>query len=73
MKCLIVTTHPLKDSLCMALTQYVVSALANAGFEFTVEDLYEDKFEPALTAKERRSYYGETYDSSDIIAHVDRL
>jgi putative NADPH-quinone reductase len=73
MKCLIVTTHPLKDSLCTALTQYVVNVLTNAECELTVEDLYEDKFEPALTAKERLSYYGENYDSSDVTAHVERL
>ncbi|WP_041603828.1 NAD(P)H-dependent oxidoreductase [Thioflavicoccus mobilis] len=73
MKCLIVKAHPLKDSLCTALTQHVVTVLTNAGRELTVEDLYEDKFEPALTAKERRPYYAETYDSSDVAAQVERL
>lgn len=73
MKCLVVTTHPLKDSLCTTLTQNVVSTLKEAGHELTVEDLYEDKFEPALSARERRSYYGESYDSSDVTAQVKRL
>ena len=73
MKCLIVTTHPLKDSLCAALTQNVTSILKKAGHEVTVEDLYEEKFEPALSVKERQSYYGESYDSSNVTAQVKRL
>ena len=39
----------------------------------TVEDLYEEKFEPALSVKERQSYYGESYDSSNVAAQVNRL
>ena len=73
MKCLIVTTHPLKGSLCAALTQNVTSILKEAGHEVTVEDLYEEKFEPALSVKERQSYYGEIYDSSNVAAQVKRL
>jgi putative NADPH-quinone reductase len=73
MKCLIVTTHPLKDSLCAALTQNVTSILKEAGHEVTVEDLYEEKFEPALSVKERQSYYGESYDSSNVATQVKRL
>ena len=73
MKCLVVTTHPVKDSFCKALTQHVVSILTAAGHEVTVEDLYEEGFQPALTAKERQSYYGERYDSSDVAVQVKRL
>jgi len=48
-KCLVVTTHPLKDSLCKLLTAHVVRQLDHRGHE-VVEDLYAQQFEPALTA-----------------------
>jgi len=73
MKCLVVTAHPLKDSLCAALTRDVVSILKKTGHEVTVEDLYGDDFQPALTVSERRSYYGERYDASHVAAEARRL
>ena len=73
MKCLIVTTHPLNSSLCKLLGQYVENKLTQIGHEIIIEDLYAEKFEPALTALERKSYYGESYDSSNIAEQVSRL
>jgi len=73
MKCLIVTTHPLNDSLCKQLAMHVENKLTQIGHEVTIEDLYAEKFEPALTAPERKSYYGESYDSSNITEQVSRL
>ena len=49
MKCLIVITHPLNDSLCKQLAKHVENKLNNMGHEVTIEDLYTQKFEPALT------------------------
>ena len=73
MKCLIVATHPLNDSLCKLLGKHVENKLTQIGHEVTVEDLYAENFEPALTAPERKSYYGESYDSSNIEEQVSRL
>jgi len=73
MKCLIVTTHPLNDSLCKLLGKHVENKLAKMGHEITIEDLYAENFEPALTAQERKSYYGENYDSSNVAEQVSRL
>jgi NAD(P)H dehydrogenase (quinone) len=73
MKCLIVTTHPLNDSLCKLLSKHVENKLAQIGHEVTIEDLYAENFEPALTAPERKSYYGESYDLSNIAEQVSRL
>ena len=73
MKCLIVTTHPLDDSLCKQLTKHTVNELKQMGHEVTVEDLYAEQFEPALTAVERASYYGERYESSNVAPQVSRL
>ena len=73
MKCLIVTTHPLNDSLCKLLGKHVENKLIQMGHEVTIEDLYAESFEPALTASERKSYYGENYDSSSMTEQVSRL
>lgn len=73
MKCLIVTTHPLNNSLCKLLGEHVENKLTEIGHEVTMEDLYAENFEPALTALERKSYYGESYDSSSIADQVNRL
>ncbi len=73
MKCLIVTTHPLDDSLCKELGKHVENKLTQIGHEVTIEDLYAESFEPALTATERKSYYDGGYDSSNITEQVRRL
>ncbi len=73
MKCLIVTSHPLNESLCKLLGKHVFNKLTQIGHEVTIEDLYAEKFEPALTAQERESYYGENYDSSNVAEQVSRL
>ena len=73
MKCLIVTTHPLDDSLCKQLGKHVEIKLTQIGHDVTIEDLYAENFDPALTALERKSYYAESYDSSNIAEQVSRL
>ena len=73
MKCLIVTTHPLNDSLCKLLGKHVENKLTQMGHVVAIEDLYAENFEPALTALERKSYYAESYDLSNIAEQVSRL
>jgi len=73
MNCLIVTTHPLNDSLCNILSNYVENRLVEMGHEVIVEDLYAERFEPVLTVKERESYYNSRYDSSGVTVQVNRL
>ncbi len=73
MKCLIVISHPLKNSLCKLLGRYVENKLSQIGHEVTVEDLYAENFSPALTERERRTYYEDVYDSSNIAERVNRL
>lgn len=73
MKCLVVTTHPLSNSLCRLLTDGVVAKLTKMGHEVTIEDLYADGFDPVLTAAERESYYAGSYDTSKISQQVERL
>ena len=73
MKCLVVTTHPLSNSLCKLLTVHVVDKLTEMGHEVTIEDLYVQKFDPVLTAAERESYYSGSYDFSNVSEQVERL
>ena len=73
MKCLVVTTHPLANSLCKQLTGLVVNKLKALGNEVVVEDLYAQGFEPALTASERESYYSDTYQYANIAEQVGKL
>ena len=73
MKCLVVTTHPLSNSLCKLLTDGVIKKLLSMNHEIVVEDLYANKFDPVLTIEERRSYYSASYDSSKVTDEVKRL
>lgn len=73
MKCLVVTTHPLTNSLCKLLTEQVVNKLNAMGHEVVIEDLYAQNFEPVLTVAERESYYCGTYETSNIAEQVGRL
>lgn len=73
MNCLVVTTHPLKSSLCAHLTDMVVEMLDEMGHDVVVEDLYADNFDPALTIAERTSYYSNSYDRTGVAGEVERL
>lgn len=73
MKCLVVTAHPLPDSLCAHLTASIVGQLAAAGHATEVEDLYASGFAAALSAAERQSYYGSAFDASAVAPQVERL
>lgn len=73
MKTLLVTAHPLPDSLCASLAERAAAALAAAGHEVIREDLYGRSFAPALTSLERRSYYAAAYDCAGVADQVARL
>ncbi len=73
MKALVVIAHPSGDSLCHALAQSAVTALAAGGHAVQTEELYHGGFAPALTAGERHSYYGPRFDATAVQAQIDRL
>ncbi len=64
MKCLVVVSHPLKESLCHYLAAQAIEHLEHRGYQVTVLDLYENEFSPSLTEQERRSYYQSDFDDS---------
>lgn len=73
MRCLVVTAHPLSESLCGELTRRIVDRLRTDGHEVVVEDLYREHFDPAMTAAERESYYARAYDSDAVRESAKRL
>lgn len=73
MKCLVVVAHPLSESLCQTMARSAVDALSAAGHTVELEDLYSSSFSPALTQRERQSYYEPPFDAASIQAQVDRL
>jgi len=73
MKCLLVVAHPLDESLCARLAGRARRELEAAGHEVVVEDLYRAGFDPRLSASERASYYGPSYDAAAVRAQVERL
>ncbi|WP_443191660.1 NAD(P)H-dependent oxidoreductase [Pseudomonas indica] len=73
MKCLLVTAHPLPDSLCATLATHVRETLEARGHEVVIEDLYQREFAPALSVRERASYYQPTYHLDAVAGEIDRL
>ena len=73
MKCLVVITHPLEDSLCKHLAKETIAHLKAKGYEITVKDLYAESFAPTLTPAERQSYFTEKFDSSVLEQDLKQL
>ncbi|WP_299375661.1 NAD(P)H-dependent oxidoreductase [uncultured Kiloniella sp.] len=73
MKCLVVITHPLEDSLCKHLAKEAIAHLKAKGYEITVKDLYAESFAPTLTPAERQSYFTEKFDSSVLEQDLKQL
>ncbi|WP_264294002.1 NAD(P)H-dependent oxidoreductase [Diaphorobacter aerolatus] len=55
------------------MAQFAIAALNAKGHEVIVEDLYESRFSPALTTKERQSYYSPEFDATATQGQIDRL
>ena len=73
MKCLVVTAHPLPESLCNALAEEVVRCLSANHHDVAIKDLYAEEFSPLLTVAERQTYYNLPYDASSVKNDVDQL
>jgi NAD(P)H dehydrogenase (quinone) len=69
----VIHCHPLTDSYNHALFETVVSQLKGNGHQVAPTDLYAERFDPVMTAEERRSYYEPPYRTAAFQAHVDLL
>ena len=68
----VVHCHPLTDSFNHALFRTIVATLEERGHQVSATDLYRERFEPAMSEAERRSYYEERYDNL-AVAHYTAL
>ena len=73
MRAHLVFAHPLPDSLGAHLAHTVQAALEARGIETDRLDLYAESFQPALTADERRHYYGVPEPAPDAVLLQRRL
>ncbi len=73
MNCLVVLAHPLDNSLCHFLAEKTISHLQAKGYQVSVKNLYQEGFNPVLSAAERASYYEGQFDGHQIAADIEQL
>lgn len=73
MRVLVIYAHPLGDSLAASLHRAILAGLTEAGHEIDDCDLYAERFDPVLTADERRAYNGPQPELAGVERHVTRL
>lgn len=70
---LVLYAHPCEESFAATLKGRVVSVLQASGWEVDLCDLYAERFDPVMTAQERRNYLDVPANSVPVQAYVDRL
>ena len=55
------------------MTRRIVADLQARGHDVTVEDLYAQNFEAAMSPEERASYYAGSYSTQSVATHVEHL
>lgn len=73
MRVLLVHCHPRRDSFNAALCDTAAAALEAAGHVIERLDLYEEGFDPRLSAGERGAYYDEGAGRPDLAGHIAAL
>jgi putative NADPH-quinone reductase len=72
-RCLLVSCHPLADSLCNHLVDRVKQGFAGHPIEVEHFDLYSSGFTAPLTAAERRGYFAGEFDAAALGAEIAAL
>lgn len=77
MKVLVISAHPKSDSFVRTLRDVAIEELTRRGHELRVFDLYEDKFNPVLSAFERQNHAGPLEPKldkiADLVPYIDAL
>jgi putative NADPH-quinone reductase len=73
MRVLLIYAHPLSDSYAATLRDTVVAALRAGSHTVDLCDLYQEGFDPVLSAQERRDYRNTSENTRAVSRHVDRL
>ena len=72
-RALVLYAHPLGDSFAAALHATVCDTLAARGWAVDDCDLYAERFDPVLSAGERRAYHDTEGNTAPVAEHVARL
>jgi NAD(P)H dehydrogenase (quinone) len=72
-RALVLYAHPCEDSFAAALRDTVTSALGSRGWDVDLCDLYAERFDPVMSAEERRGYHAVPANRMPVQSHVDRL
>ncbi len=73
MRILVLYAHPDPESYVAALLRASLDALARAGHEVNLCDLYAEGFDPVLSLAERRAYHAVPENRRGVEGHVERL
>jgi len=73
MRVLVIFAHPLGDSYAATLRDTVVAALKTGGHTVDLCDLYQENFDPILSAQERRDYENTSKNTRPVSRQVERL
>ena len=73
MHILLVLAHPLAESFAAAVARTARESLEERGHTVDLLDLYQENFDPRLTAAERAGHFDVPYDVSDVATLVARL
>jgi NAD(P)H dehydrogenase (quinone) len=73
MRILYIYCHPLPESFHAAIRAKALDALAQAGHEVDLLDLYAEKFDPVLSEDARRHYHDTTRNRAGLERYIGRL
>jgi putative NADPH-quinone reductase len=73
MRFLVVYCHPVPESFCAAIRDTVIEVIRAKGDEARLIDLYAERFDPVMSADERRSYNHQAPADADLAPHIERL
>lgn len=73
MRVLYVYCHPLEESFHAAIREEALAGLAEARHEVDLADLYAERFDPVMSADERRDYHDLDKNQARVGDYVQRL
>lgn len=73
MRILYIYCHPLPESFHAAIRARVLDALAAAGHQVDLLDLYAEKFDPVLSEEARRHYHDVSRNRTGLEGYIARL
>ena len=73
MRALILFAHPVGDSFSASLHGIVVARLTAKGWDVDDCNLYDEKFNPALSRDERLNYHDQEINQATVAPYVERL